>query len=85
MTTTESTEMTATSMKELAYRMVDGLEVTLFWQPASDDVVVCVCDQKYGAYFEIRPPQDCALDAFYHPYSYASWNEVGYEDERLAV
>lgn len=77
--------MTDSSKRELAYRMIDGLEVTLLWQPVSDDVIVCVCDQKYGAYFEIRPPQDCALDAFYHPYTYTSWNEVGYQDERLAV
>jgi hypothetical protein len=80
-----SNDMTDSLMKELAYRINDGLEVTLLWQPVSDDVIVCVCDQKHGAYFEIRPPQACALDAFYHPYSYASWNDVGYVDERLAV
>jgi hypothetical protein len=46
---------------------------------------VCVCDQRRGAYFEVRPEPHLALDAFYHPYSYASRADVRYEDERLAA
>jgi hypothetical protein len=70
--------------RELAYRASDGLEVTLFWQPDSGGLTVCVCDQRRGAYFVVEPASEKALDAFYHPYSYESLSVVHYEDERLA-
>jgi hypothetical protein len=72
-------------LRELARRSNDGLEVTLYWLPASDELMVCVCDQRRGAYFEIRPDHRDALDVYYHPYSYASSSDVHYEDERLAA
>jgi hypothetical protein len=71
-------------MQELAHRSNDGIDVTLFWQPDTDELTVCVCDQRRGAYFEIEPRASDALDAFYHPYSYAS-HSVLYEDDRLAA
>jgi hypothetical protein len=71
--------------RELAYRAGDGLEVTLFWQPATDELTVCVCDQRHGAYFELRPEPRLALDVFYHRYSYLATSVVHYEDERLAA
>jgi hypothetical protein len=73
------------SMRELAHRSNDGIDVTLFWQPVTDELTVCVCDQRRGAYFEIEPEANDALDAFYHPYSYASLSSVHYEDDRLAA
>jgi hypothetical protein len=72
-------------MRELAYRSNDGLEVTLFWHSDTDKLTVCVCDQHRGAYFEVEPDACDALDAFYHPYSYASFSSVRYEDQRLAA
>jgi hypothetical protein len=88
-TTTQEPKMKGTQLshrplRELAYRANDGLEVTLFWLPDTDEVKVCVCDQKDGAYFEIRPEPDQALDVFHHPYSYAAHSNVHYQDERLA-
>jgi hypothetical protein len=71
--------------RELAHRNHDLIEVTLFWRPADDELTVCVCDQRRGAYFEIHPDPRLALDAFYHPYSYLSSSVVHYEDERLAA
>lgn len=71
--------------RELAYRANDGLEVTLFWQPDTDELKVCVCDQRNGAYFEIRPERDQALGVFYHPYAYLTLSDVHYEDARLAA
>jgi len=73
------------SFRELAYRAGDGLEVTLYWRPSTDEIDVCVCDHRRGAYFVVRPAPDQALDAFYHPFSYASVSDVHYEDERLAA
>jgi hypothetical protein len=71
--------------RELAYRTNDGIEVTLLWEPRSDLLTVCVCDHKRGAYFEVHPGPRCALDAFYHPYSYESSSAVRFEDDRLAA
>jgi hypothetical protein len=73
------------SMRELAHRSNDGIDVTLFWHPDTDELTVCVCDQRRGAYFEIEPEANDALDAFYHPYSYVSLSCVHYEDDRLAA
>jgi hypothetical protein len=73
------------SRRELAHRSNDGIDVTLFWHPDTDELTVCVCDQPRGAYFEIEPEANDALDAFYHPYSYASLSCVHYEDDRLAA
>jgi hypothetical protein len=80
-----STAPTLRSLRELAHRSNDGIDVTLFWQPDTDELSVCVCDQRRGAYFEIEPEPNVALDAFYHPYSYALLSSVHYEDERLAA
>jgi hypothetical protein len=76
---------TQSPSRELAHRTNDGLEVTLFWQPATDELTVCVCDKRLGAYFEVRPEPRRALDVFYHPYSYVSSSVVHYQDERLAA
>jgi hypothetical protein len=72
-------------MRELAHRSHDGIDVTLFWHSDTDELTVCVCDQRRGAYFEIEPRAKDALDAFYHPYVYASLSCVHYEDDRLAA
>ena len=67
--------MTATGftpLRELAHRANDGLEVTLFWHSSTGELTVCVCDERRGSYFEIRPEPHQALDVFYHPYVYAS-------------
>jgi hypothetical protein len=71
--------------RELAHRSNDGIDVTLFWYPDTDALTVCVCDQRRGAYFEIEPEAKDALDAFYHPYAYASFSCIHYEDDRLAA
>jgi hypothetical protein len=80
---TRPTASTGRSLRELAHRAGDGLEVTLFWTPATDALTVCVCDHRRGAYFELTPEPALALDAFYHPYAGAS--VVRHEDEQLAA
>jgi hypothetical protein len=80
-----STAPTAQAMRELAHRSSDGIDVTLFWRPDTDDLMVCVSDQRRGAYFELEPDATHALDAFHHPYAYATVSRVYYEDERLAA
>ena len=56
--------------RELAHRSNGGVDVTLFWHAQSDELLVCVSDKWRGAYFEIHPERDSALDVFYHPYAY---------------
>jgi hypothetical protein len=66
--------------RELARRSSAGLDVTLYWHPILDELIVCVCDERHGAHFEIRPQRHLGLDAYYHPYAYADL-EDGYEKE----
>jgi len=73
------------SMRELAHRSTGGIDVTLFWHPRTEELTICVCDQRRGAYFEFEPEAAHALDAFYHPYSYASLSSLHFADSRLAA
>ncbi len=57
---------------ELAYRENDGIEIALLWNAAENRVVVRVADARAGGCFEVAVASDKALDAFYHPYVYAS-------------
>ena len=57
--------------RELARRSSAGVDVTLYWHPTLDELIVRVCDERHGAHFEIRPQRSLALDVYYHPYAYA--------------
>jgi hypothetical protein len=46
------------------------VDVTLFWDAQTDELLVCVSDEITGAHFEIHPKRELALDVFYHPYAY---------------
>jgi hypothetical protein len=63
------------SLKELAHREQNGLEVTLFWRPASDEVSIEVVDHLDESSFRMPVAGRCALDAFHHPYAYAFASE----------
>ena len=65
-----------TDPRELARRSSSGVVVTLYWHPILDELVVCVCDERDGAHFEIRPQSYQALDVYYHPYAYADLEGV---------
>jgi hypothetical protein len=71
--------------RELAHRCNDGLDVTLFWHPASDEVTLRGYDRRSGVRFEIHPERHSALDAFYHPYVYVTSNDLHCDDDRLAA
>jgi hypothetical protein len=71
--------------RELARRANSGMEVVLLWSEKNGAVTVCVSDQGEGTYFELSPPPELALDAFYHPFFYADRGRPYYEDARLAA
>jgi len=64
--------MTITHLKELATRENDGVEVSLYWNPAENNVYVLVSDEKTGDRFEIEVGSRSPLDVFNHPFAYAS-------------
>ena len=71
--------------RELARRSSAGVDVTLYWQPILDELLVCVRDDRHGAHFEIRPPRNLALDVYYHPYAYADLAGVYEQENRRAA
>jgi hypothetical protein len=74
------------ALKELAHRAHDGLEVTLLWNPRSDEVSIDVVDERHNSSFLLAVDPASALDAFNHPYVYAPpWIELPWTTEREAV
>jgi hypothetical protein len=61
-----------TTARELDARAQDGVEVRLFWHPASDRVAVEVVDSRSGEQFALAAEGADALDAFQHPFAYAA-------------
>jgi len=69
----------------LARRPSAGADVTPYWHPTLDELIVCVWDERHGAYFEIRPQRYLALDVYHHPYAYEDLaDEYENEDRRAA-
>lgn len=63
---------TTTSLRELAHRQNDGIDVTLFWAQATNRVTIAVLDTRSDAVLEFEVDASTALDAFNHPYAYAA-------------
>lgn len=57
-------------IRELGHRYNDGLDITLFWNPGTNDVFVVVEDQRDGKAFKLDVDAADALDAFRHPFAY---------------
>jgi hypothetical protein len=72
-------------LRELARRSGAGVDVTLYWHPVLDELIVCVCDERHGAHFEIRPARYLALDVYYHPYAYANLEDAYEKENRRAA
>src|SRR5213592_2780584 len=71
--------------RELARRSSAGVDVTLYWHPTLDELIVCVWDERQGAYFEIRPQRHVALDVYHHPYAYADLADEYEQEDRHAA
>jgi hypothetical protein len=71
--------MTATALtdrRELARRTGDGIEITLFWSKAANQVTIEVLDTRFDEALEFEVEGNPALDAFNHPYAYAATQRV---------
>ncbi len=68
-------------IRELDCRSNDGIDVTLLWNPRTNQIFVAVADERDGESFELEVDPANALDAFRHPYAYA---DRDYEDLALA-
>jgi hypothetical protein len=60
-----------TGVRELDRRRENGIEVSLLWDPVTNNILVAVVDEATGAQFELDVAAADALDAFRHPYAYA--------------
>ena len=65
------THDTTGTIRELAHRFGDGIEVTLYWHSRDDRLTVSVSDARTGEFFEVDAPRNAALDVFHHPFAWA--------------
>jgi hypothetical protein len=59
-------------IRELDQRSGDGVNVTLLWHSETNRVFLTVEDERVGESFKFGVAAEDALDAFRHPYAYAS-------------
>jgi hypothetical protein len=63
--------MSNTSTKrELAFRVTDGINVSLFWTRVGDILTLEVYDERLDEFFACEVPRNRGLDAFHHPFAY---------------
>jgi hypothetical protein len=77
-----ATSISRVTARELAHRAADGVEVTLLWSRRTNRVLLVVHDTRTDEEFELVVPHSHAMDAFNHPYAYASSQGVEYEAGR---
>jgi hypothetical protein len=58
--------------RELDARTGDGIDVRLLWQETNNRVYVHAADARTGEQFVVAVDRADALDAFRHPFAYAS-------------
>jgi hypothetical protein len=78
-------ELHRSELRELAHRASAGVDVTLYWHPTLDELIVSVRDKRDGVHFEIRPQSYRALDVYYHPYAYADLEDLYARENRRAA
>jgi hypothetical protein len=58
-------------LRELNYRESDGISVTLFVETETMSPVIVLDDIRTVFHASFTVPDDRAMDAFYHPFTYA--------------
>ncbi len=77
-----NTSTNTNSLRELDRRSVDGIEVSLLWNPLTDRVSIHVDDTRSGESFEFEVAADDALTAFHHPYAF---ERADRESSKIAI
>ena len=57
-------------LRELAHRESSDVDVTLFWRPEDDSVLLLLVEVPTGVVFEVPVRPEDAMMAFNHPYAY---------------
>ncbi len=60
----------AGSVRELAARDNDGIQVRLLWETGHDELILVLNDTRTNEIFEVPVQRDRGLDAFHHPFAY---------------
>ena len=84
-TATEQEFPVRTRMRELAHREANDIDVSLFWRPDDNTLVLLLVEVPTGVMFEIPIPPENALDAFNHPYAYLRTHTADPFPELLAA
>jgi len=66
----EQETRTRVRMRELAHREGPDVDVSLFWRPEDNTLVLLLVEVPTGVLFEVPVAPEDALDAFNHPYAY---------------
>jgi hypothetical protein len=64
-----TTTCTDTARRELATRLSDGVEITLFWDARDDSTSIDLYDTATARTTSFHVAPDRALDAFHHPFA----------------
>jgi len=75
MTTTDFTG----GARELDARAAEGIDVRLFWHPATDSLSISVFDATREESFALAVDPAEAFDAFHHPFAYAAFRGISFE------
>jgi hypothetical protein len=66
------TQRTTNGERELAHRAGGGIDVSLYWDERTNRVTVTVHDARTDEGFELEVDGRHALDAYHHPFAYAT-------------
>jgi hypothetical protein len=81
----EITVAAATARRELAQRVSNGVNVSLYWRQVGNELTLEVYDERLDERFELHVARDRALDAFNHPFAYLAKSRSVAADERVAA
>jgi hypothetical protein len=66
------TQRTTNGGRELAHRAGGGIDVSLYWNERTNRVTVTVYDSQADEGFDLDVDGRRALDAYHHPFAYAT-------------
>ena len=72
-------------LRELAHRESSDVDVTLFWRPEDDSLLLLLVEVPTGVVFEIPIRPEDAMAAFNHPYAYLPARVPDTVEELLAA